>query len=134
MPLPGTTGTDKEHAKQAEAISVLETTRAAAATASSGAATLNQGSGRVTSESLTTAIGSTYTLTLTNSVIDGNGDALVFAEVHLGTSTNGTPQIVNVTPGNGQVVIVVKNIDGSNAFNGTIVIDFLVVRKAVAAL
>lgn len=134
MPVTGTTGTDRLNYKQAEAISVLEMFRPAAATAASGAATLNQGSGRVTSEALTTGTGATYTLTLTNSVIDSAGAALVFAAVHLGTATQGTPQVVNITPGNGQVVIIVKNIDGTNALNGTIVIDFMVVRAATAPL
>jgi hypothetical protein len=95
------------------------------ATATSGAATDHHVSGQVTSESLTTAAGSTYTLTLTNKHIVP--DAVLLASVALGTSTQGTPQIVSCTPSSttGSGTIVAKNIDSTNAFNGTIVISFL---------
>ena len=96
------------------------------ATATAGAATLSKQAGKVTSESLTTAAAASYTLTLTNTLVAAT--SLVFASVALGTSTAGTPQIVSVTPGAGSVVIVVKNIHGTNAFNGTITVDFLVLN------
>lgn len=89
------------------------------ATASSGAATCNHNSCMITSESLSTATGSIYTLTLTNACILST-NSIVMASVALGTSTNGTPQIVSVAPAAGSVVVKVKNIDGTNAFNGTI--------------
>ena len=94
----------------------------ATVTATAGAATKSEPAVKITSESLTTAAGSSYTLTLTNTLITVN--SLVFANAYLGTSTNGTPQVVNCTPANGSVVIVVKNIHATNAFNGTIKIDF----------
>lgn len=95
----------------------------ATVTASAGAATKSEPAVKITSESLTTAAGSTYTLTLTNTKITVN--SLCFANAYLGTSTNGTPQVIGCTPANGSVVIVVKNIHATNAFNGTIKIDFL---------
>lgn len=97
------------------------------ATAATNAATCHFVSGLITSEALTTAAGSTYTLTLTNMHCFTN--SVVLASVGLGSSTNGLPTIVSITNGatDGTVVIIVKNIDGSNAFNGTIAIAFHVV-------
>lgn len=94
------------------------------ATASSGAATLNRAVGTITSESLTTAAGSTYTLTLTDSLISAS--STILANVFLGSATTGTPQIVSATPGAGSAVIVVKNIHASAAFNGTIKVQYQV--------
>lgn len=94
------------------------------ATAVSGAATDNHVSGQVTSEALTTAAGSTYTLTLSNALV--NADSVVLASVSLGAGTGGTPQIVSVSPVAGSVVIIVKNIHASAAFNAAIVISYLV--------
>lgn len=91
------------------------------ATASSGAATCNHTSFWITSESITTAAGSTYTLTLANSHVHTNTG--VFASVALGASTTGLPQVVSVdTSTDGTVVIIVKNIHASAAFNGAIYI------------
>jgi hypothetical protein len=96
------------------------------ATASGGAATLAKDSGKITSESLTTAAGATYTLTLTNSSIAAAD--MVFASVAYGTATAGTPTVTRVTPGANSVVIVIQNIHASAALNGTIVISFLVAK------
>lgn len=91
--------------------------------ASGGAATLNKSSGKVTSETLSTAAGATYTLTLTNSAIAAAD--MVFASVAYGTSTTGMPAITRVTPAAGSVVIVVQNVHASAALNGTIVVSFM---------
>lgn len=96
------------------------------ATATAGAATLAKDSGKITSESLTTAAGSTYTLTLTNSAIAAAD--MVFASVAYGTATTGMPVITRVTPAANSVVIVVQNIHASAALNGTIVISFMVAK------
>lgn len=96
------------------------------ATASSGAATLNDLAGLVTSEALSTAAAGEYTLTLTNSKIAA-GD-LVFATAGLGTATTGTPGIGGCTPGAGTCAITVTNLHASAAFNGTIKIGFFVVK------
>lgn len=124
---PGTTGTEKRFQEQGLRSGVL-LQKNNTATASSGAATLNAaGSGIVTSESISTAAGSNYTLTLTNNMIEA-GD-VVLASVRLGSSTNGEPMVESVTPAAGSVVIIVRNNHGSAAFNGTIKIGFLVVKQ-----
>jgi hypothetical protein len=131
-----TTGTNKEHRKEALGCGVLEVLEPSAVAAVAGAATLNQGAGFVTSEALTTAAGANYTLTLTNSFIDAN--TLVIASVSygsaVGATTQGTPTVCQVLPAAGSATIVVRNVDGANAFNGTIVIGFFLVRKAPVAL
>lgn len=95
------------------------------ATATAGAATLNKLSGVVTSEALTTAAGSSYTLTLTNSKIAAT--SRVFASVQNGTNTRTNLQVGAITPGAGSCTIDVANREASNALNGTIKIGFLVV-------
>ena len=97
------------------------------ASATSGAATLNKMAGVITSESITTAAGSDYTLTLTNSDIAAADQ--VMASVQLGSATTGEPAITSVTPAAGSVVIKVRNIAASAAFNGTIVISFVVFKN-----
>jgi len=95
------------------------------ATAVAGAATLNAFAGQVTSESLATAAGATYTLTLTNSKISASD--LVFVSVDKAAST-GTPALAYATPGAGSVVIVIQNINGATAFNSSIKIAFIVMK------
>ncbi|TGP26098.1 MULTISPECIES: hypothetical protein [unclassified Mesorhizobium] len=92
------------------------------ATATAGAATLNNRWGVVTSESLATAAGATYTLTVTDNQIAATD--MVFASVAYGTSNAGSPAIMRVTPSAGSLVIIVQNIHASAALNGTIVIAF----------
>jgi hypothetical protein len=95
------------------------------ATASSGAATLNNASaGTITTESLSTAAGATYTLTLTNNLIKAS--SLVFPVVTLGSATTGTACVTHVTPAAGSVTIKVQNIHASAPFNGTLKIGFLI--------
>lgn len=98
------------------------------ATATSGAATLNKIAGVVTSESLTTAAGATYTLTVTDSAIAATD--IVFASVALGTATTGMPAVTTVTPAAGSLVIIVQNIAASAALNGTIKIAFAAIKTA----
>jgi|WetSurMetagenome_2_1015567.scaffolds.fasta_scaffold19130_3 hypothetical protein len=100
-------------------------------TASSGAVTVTGKVGKITSESLTTAKDAVYTLTMTNTEIAA-GD-IVLASVALGTATTGVPVLGTVKPAAGSCVFLVHNKDtGSAAFNGTIVVSYLVV-KAFAA-
>jgi hypothetical protein len=128
MAIGNTTGSQKASHKEAFAVGVLEVNMPNTGTAVAGAVTLNQGAGFITSEALTTAIGLIYTLTLTNSFIDAN--TMIFATSQLGTSTQGTPDVTTTLDGAGSATIKVKNIDAANAFNGTIVIGFFLVRKA----
>jgi|SRR5882724_6174973 len=86
------------------------------ATAVAGAATLDQGSGVITSEALAAA--TTYTLTLTNSLILTTSTVLVNA-----TDSDGLlVTLVSVTPAAGSVVIAVS----MAALTGTVVISFAV--------
>lgn len=94
------------------------------ATAVAGAATLNQWAGVITTESASTAAGANYTLTITDSRIAANSQ--VFASVALGTATTGVPVLSQVRPASGSVVIIVRNVDATLAFNGTLRISFVV--------
>lgn len=97
------------------------------ATASSGAATLSDLAGLVTSEALTTAQDALYTLTVTNTKVAA-GD-LVFVTVGNGTNSQGTPVLTKVTPGSGSFVAIIANKHASaQAFNGTLKIGFFVVK------
>lgn len=99
-----------------------------AATASGGAATLDDYIGKITTEALTTAQNGLYDLTLTNSKIAA-GD-IVLASVADGTNTQGTPVVTTVTPAAGSVAIQVANKHASaEAFNGTLVISFVVIKS-----
>ncbi len=109
-------------------IAVDTGTKTAAATG--GAATLNKSSGVVTSEALTTAAGASYTLTLANTKVAAAD--LPFASVKNGTNTQGTPTITTVNPNANQLVIGVKNVHASEAFNGTIEISFVNFKDAIA--
>lgn len=95
------------------------------ATAASGAATLNSLQGIITTESLATAAGAEYTLTLTNNQIAA-GD-FVLASADAGSSA-GTPGIGGCTVTAGQVVITVTNLHAANAFNAAIKIGFRVIK------
>lgn len=95
------------------------------AVASSGAATLHEMIGKVTTEALTTAAAAEYTLTLTNNKIAA-GD-LVFATVDALLSA-GTPAIGGCTVTAGQVIITVSNVHASAAFDDPIQIGFMVVK------
>lgn len=106
------------------ALQVDTGTKTASATA--GAATLNKDSGKITTESLTTAAGATYTLTLTSGSITAND--LVFASVAFGSASAGMPIVTSVAPASNSVVITILNGHASAAFNGTLKISYLVVK------
>jgi hypothetical protein len=92
------------------------------ATATAGAATLQNQSGVVTSEALTTAAGANYTLTITNAKVTTS--AVCFASVSNGTNTTVEPVVTRVTPGSGSLVVVVRNLHATVALNGTIKIAY----------
>lgn len=131
MPLVATTGTDKHDQDSSVRFTALETD-VYAATATAGAATLNDYAGLITSESLTTAAAADYTLTLTNSAIAAAD--LVFVTAQLGTSTQGDLLIGAVTPAAGSATIIIRNGHASLALNGTIIIGFLVVKRLARAI
>lgn len=97
-----------------------------AATSTAAAATVNLPQANITTESLTTAAGATYTFTLTNSLITPS--SFVGVMVGNGTNTGGTPTVTTVTPGTGSAVIVVHNAHATVAFNGTLKLNVLVAQ------
>lgn len=97
------------------------------ATAVSGAATLNKLSGTITTESLSTAAGGVYTLTLTDSVLLASD--LVFVSVANGSNTQGSPVASTAIASTGNVIIKVQNAHASQAFNGTLKINFVALRQ-----
>jgi hypothetical protein len=100
-------------------------------TASSGAVTTTGKIGQITTESLTTANNAAYTLTMTNADIDA--DDLIMVTVGFGTATTGAPVVGSVTAAASGCVIVIHNKDstGSGAFNGTLKINYLVIKDLI---
>ena len=88
------------------------------------AITLNRQSGTLTTKSLTTAAGSLYALTLTNSLITANSK--VFASINDGTSSQGLSILYQCRPGSGSGTIVIYNGHATQAFNGTFKIYFVI--------
>lgn len=97
----------------------------ATANASAGAATITGTAGKVTSEDLTTAAQSEYTLTITNTSVAAADR--VFASVANGTNSQGTPLITTIVPSANTITLKVKNDHASQAFNGKIVVSFFVI-------
>ena len=99
------------------------------ATATAGAATLANRSGKITSESLTTAQDATYTLTITNTTAKATD--LVMVSVANGTNTQGTTVVTKVTPADGSIVIIIHNKHATaQALNGTIVVSFVCIGQS----
>lgn len=106
-------------------MSTIHSLGSGTATATTGAATLANRFGVVTSEALTTAQNAFYTLTITNTAV--SAEDIAVASVQNGTNDQGTPMIVSVTPADGSLVIVVCNKHAtSEALNGTLKIAFAV--------
>lgn len=94
---------------------------------SSNAVTINDYSGKITTEDLTTAQNAIETITLTNDKIAAND--LVFVTLANGTNTQGTPMLGLVTPAAGSCTIKVINKHAtSQALNGTLKLGFMVVK------
>lgn len=96
------------------------------ATSTAAAATLNTTRGQITTEALTTAGLADYTFTLTNSKIKATSSVRV--SIKKGTDTTGTIALGTIAPAAGTCVIIVHNLHATVAFNGTLVLDFLVVN------
>lgn len=86
------------------------------------AATLNTLAGLVTTESLSTAAGSDYTFTLTNSLITAAGPPVQVA-LYSFSNTGGHLTLKSVTNAAGSSVFVWTN-DGTTALNGTMLLAF----------
>jgi hypothetical protein len=95
------------------------------ATSTAAAATINGQSGIVTTEALATAAGADYTFALTNSDIKNGATTIIYAWIKNGSNTGGSPSIGRVqSTAAGSATIVVHN-GGAAAFNGTLLIGFL---------
>lgn len=99
-------------------------------TESSNAVTINNISGVITTSSLSTAAGGTYSITLTNSTISAGSEIIVNQNSYSGTiGTNGLPITVNAdVTGANTAVITIVNAHSSNALSGTLDIYFLIVN------
>lgn len=96
-------------------------------TSSSGAVTVNDWLGIVTTESLTTAQNAKFTLTITNNKVAA-GD-FVSVTIANGTNTQGTPVLQTSTVTASTITIVIANKhDSAQALNGTLVVYFEVVK------
>ena len=103
-------------------MSTIFRTGGGTASATAGAATLNNRFGVVTSEAITTAAAAAYTLTITNSAIKATD--MVMASVSNGTNTQGITVVSKVTPANGSLVIIVHNLHSAQPLNGTIKVAY----------
>jgi hypothetical protein len=100
------------------------------ATSTANAATANGGAGVITTEVLSTATSSGYTMTLTNSMIAAAD--IVTVDVSNGTNTQGFPTVTSVTPAAGSVVIIVANAHVTQAISGTLKINWQVLKAATS--
>lgn len=91
------------------------------ATGTSNASTLANKCGIITTESVTTAAGATFTETITDTSVF----SIDLCMASVTTGGTGTPAITKVTPANGSLVIIVQNIHASAAFNNTLAIAFV---------
>jgi hypothetical protein len=97
---------------------------AAQVTGAAGASTFNQDAGIITTESLSTAAGATYTETVNCNAVTAS--SLVFVSIANGSNSAGDPSLQLVTPGAAKVTITIVNRHASAAFNGTLKITVLV--------
>jgi len=93
-------------------------------TESGGNVTANGSSGQITTSSLTTAAGSTYTITFSNSSIASNSTLLLQAVG--GTNTRLRFNIQVTALSSGSATLVITNFESSNALNGTIIFAYQV--------
>jgi hypothetical protein len=96
---------------------------ASTATGTSGASTCANTTCVVTTESLSTAAGATFSEAVTAPVLATD---VCFASVT--TAGTGTPVVTKVTPAAGTLTIVVQNIHASAAFNNTLNIAYTCFR------
>lgn len=93
------------------------------ATEASNAVTASAMSGVITTSSLTTAAGSSYVITWTNSFIAST--SVILLSVQGGTNTRQAFRM-SVVPGSGSATLTIYNNEPTNALNGTIIIGFTV--------
>ena len=92
-------------------------------TAVGTAATLNQPAGAITTAALSTPAGGTHQLTVTNSYV--NTTSMVRCAIGVGTNTGGIPVLGTVTATGTTFIVKIHNA-GTTAFDGTLVVSFLI--------
>jgi hypothetical protein len=98
----------------------------ATGTASGNTGTINTRGGKLTTASLTTAAGSSQTVTINSTAIAAAD--LVLVSLANGTNTQGTVTQGLVTTASGSVSVEIRNTHASAAFNGTVVVTFMVFK------
>ncbi len=98
-------------------------------TTSSFAGTVNTQAGIVTTDALTTAAGASQAVTITNNKVSA-GDVVVVTRTG-GTSTTGTLEINAVCTAN-TLTITLTNRHAAAAFNGTMILSFIVVKASLS--
>lgn len=97
------------------------------ASASAGAVTLNQPSGVITTEALTTAQSADYTLTITNNKVAATD--IVQVTIGNGTNSAGSPVLRTVAVAADTITVVIRNMHTSAvAFNGTLKVMFTIIK------
>jgi hypothetical protein len=94
------------------------------ATAAAGAVSTTSKRSRVTTESLSTAAGSSYTLTITNPRIRLR--SILGVNVSKSSATTGKPEVGAILCSNGSATVEIRNVDASAAFNGTLLINYVI--------
>ena len=95
------------------------------ATSTAGAATINHQAGVVTTESLTTASGSAYSFTLTNSRITTS--SIVLCQLLGGTNTKHGLSFTATSSSGSATISVLNNDISAAALNGTLIFGFVVI-------
>ncbi len=93
-------------------------------TEGSNLVTASGGAGVITTSSLTTGAGSTYTITWTNTSITS---ASVIVLSQMGGTNTTEPVVLKATAGSGTSTITILNDDLLNALNGTLLIGYVVI-------
>lgn len=109
--------------RQADAVTSTGT-----GTSVAGAVTINKDAGVITTESLTTAAGANFTLTLTNSEIAATDRLLVTLNDYTG---GGIPCLLRASTAAGSSVILIRNIDALAALDAPLTLSFQVGKAIV---
>jgi hypothetical protein len=96
------------------------------ATAVNSSVTINQSIGEATTASLTTAAGSTYSFSINNT--EAAAGDIVMATLSPGTNSAGIPIFERVGATSERIDFRILNIHDTDAFNGTIKIQFLLIK------
>lgn len=105
---------------------ILGINKAGSTTTNSNTPTINNTRGYFTTNTLTTIAGNAgTTITVTNSTVTTNSIIKITQGVYSGTiGANGVPYALMGTISNGSFTIIIRNVHGTNALNGTLRLMF----------